>query len=176
MGKPNKIASKVESGKIGKTSEQESCEKNFWLVKSEPDVYSIDVFAKDKTTLWDCVRNYQARNFLREMQVGDSVLFYHSNADPGGIVGLATVKTLAKAEAIQFDPSSEYYDPKATPEKPRWFAPELKFASKFKRNLSLKELRGVKSLQKMELLRQGSRLSVQKISPSEFETILGLLD
>ena len=100
----------------------------YWLMKSEPDVFSIDDLKKQKQTTWDGVRNYQARNFMmNDMQVGDLVLFYHSNAKPPGIAGLATVSKKAEPDPTQFDKKSEYFDPKATKEKPRWFCVKVKF-------------------------------------------------
>ena len=146
----------------------------FWLVKSEPDVYSIEDFAKDKLTRWDCVRNYQARNNLREMQVGDNVLFYHSSADPSGVAGLARVAKTAYADPTQFDLKSEYFDPKATKSEPRWFSPELKFTKSFGRILTTAELRAEKALSGMALLQRGSRLSVQPVTEKEFTVIISL--
>ncbi len=146
----------------------------FWLVKTEAETYSIDDLAKDKTTVWDCVRNYQARNFLKEMQVGDSVLIYHSNNDPSAIVGLAKVSRLALADQTQYDPQSDYFDPKASKENPRWFSPEFKFVKKFKKPLALAELKKIPDLKNMALLKQGSRLSVQPVQEKEFKIILAL--
>ena len=150
-----------------------------WLVKSEPDVYSIDDFKRDGRTLWDCVRNYQARNFLQSMKVGDLVLFYHSNGESsgskmGGVAGQATVSRAAIPDPSQYDKKGEYFDPKATMEKPRWFAPELKFVEKFSQILPLTALRKEKPLKNMMLLRPGSRLSVQPVTEDEFQTILAM--
>ncbi|MFN8390638.1 MAG: EVE domain-containing protein [Bdellovibrionota bacterium] len=146
----------------------------YWLVKSEPDVYSIDDLARDKTTAWDCVRNYQARNYLKEMAVKDSVLFYHSSTEPSGVVGLAQVVKLATADATQFDPKSDYYDPKATKAEPRWFAPELKHIQTFKEIVTLTELKKETALKGMVLLQRGSRLSVQPVTEKEFSKIIAL--
>jgi predicted RNA-binding protein with PUA-like domain len=146
----------------------------FWLVKSEPEVYSIDHLAKDKTTAWGGVRNYQARNYLRQMALKENVLFYHSNADPTGIAGLAQVAKTAYPDPEQFNPRSEYFDEKATKDQPRWFCPDLKFVKKFPRLLTLEELRAEKSLKDMLLLKRGSRLSVQPVSEKEFTTIIGM--
>jgi predicted RNA-binding protein with PUA-like domain len=145
-----------------------------WLVKTEPEVYSIDQLKKDRTTRWDCVRNYQARNYLQEMQLGDKVLIYHSNSDPSAIVGEAIVYELAIPDKYQFDPKSEYYDSKATKDNPRWFAPELKFIKKYPQPLSLNDLRSYKSLSKMKLMQKGSRLSVQPVDKAEFDLIAKL--
>jgi predicted RNA-binding protein with PUA-like domain len=145
---------------------------NHWLLKTEPEVYSIDDLKKDKTTLWDCVRNYQARNYLRAMEVGDLVFIYHSNSEPSGIAGLATVIGVATAEESQFDKKSDYFDPKATRENPRWFAPKIKFKNKFKNMIALKDLKNEKSLKDMPLLQKGSRLSVQLVKEEEFNFII----
>ena len=145
-----------------------------WLLKTEPDEYSIDDLAKDKSTCWGNVRNYQARNYLREMKVGDSILFYHSEGTPSGIAGVAKVAKAAYADPSQFDKKSDYFDPKATKETPRWFAPDIKFEKKFKALLATPDLRKEKALEKMVLFQRGSRLSVQPVSESEFKHILKL--
>jgi predicted RNA-binding protein with PUA-like domain len=142
-----------------------------WLVKTEPDVYSIDDLARDKVTDWTCVRNYQARNLLVEMKVGDDVLIYHSNAEPSGIVGLARVAREARPDKTQFDPKSDYFDPKATRESPRWFCPDLKFVRKFPRQIPLDELRKCKALDGFALLQRGTRLSVIPVSPHHAKVI-----
>ncbi len=146
----------------------------FWLAKSEADVFSIDDLKRDGVTAWDCVRNYEARNNLRAMKKGDSVLYYHSNSDPSGIVGVARVVKEAYPEPIQFDKKSDYYDPKATLEAPRWYSPDLKFSQKFKTVITLEQLRKVPELAKMRLLQKGSRLSVLPVTEAEFEAILRL--
>ena len=146
----------------------------YWLCKSEPDVYSIDHLKRDKKTLWDCVRNYQARNYLKEMVVGDAILYYHSSADPTGVVGTAEVSKSVVPDPTQFDQKSEYFDDKATTENPRWFAPEFKFISKFDSLVPLESIRKDTTLQKMILLQKGSRLSVQPVTKKEFERIVGL--
>jgi predicted RNA-binding protein with PUA-like domain len=145
-----------------------------WLVKTEPDVYSIDDLARDKVTDWTCVRNYQARNFLVKMAVGDDVLIYHSNAEPSGIVGLARVYKEAKPDRTQFDPKGEYFDPKATVEAPRWFCPDLKFVRMLPRQLTLEELRGSKALNGLALLQRGTRLSVIPVSGRHLEVIMAM--
>lgn len=143
----------------------------YWLMKSEPDVFSIDQLQKDKTTWWEGVRNYQARNFMKDMQVGDEVLFYHSNAEPPGVAGLARVSKLAAPDKLQFDKKSEYFDKKATPEKPIWFCVEVEFVKKFKEVISLSDLRGNEKLQEMLVLQKGSRLSVQPVEKKHFELV-----
>lgn len=145
---------------------------NYWLVKSEPITYSIDQLKKDKSTGWEGVRNYQARNFMRdEMKKGDLVLFYHSNCELPSIVGLAVVKEESHPDPTQWDKKSQYYDDKATKEKPRWFMVSLEFIVKFEEPLSLQTLKGTKGLEKMQLLQKGSRLSVLPVSEKEFTII-----
>lgn len=144
----------------------------YWLMKSEPDVYSIDQLKKDSTTWWTGVRNYQARNFMmNDMKPGDWVLFYHSNAEPPGVAGLARVSKLAEPDALQFDKKSEYFDPKASKQKPVWFCVQVEFKSKFKNFVSLDQLRSEKSLAEMLVLKKGQRLSIQPVSPQEFEVV-----
>ncbi len=139
-------------------------------MKSEPEVFSIDQLAEAKTTWWEGVRNYQARNFMmNEMAVGDEVLFYHSNAEPPGIAGLAKVSRPAAPDITQFDKKSETYDPKATLDKPRWLCVEVKFVKKFKKFISLPEIKSTPALVKMTLLQKGSRLSIQPVTAAEFE-------
>jgi predicted RNA-binding protein with PUA-like domain len=146
----------------------------FWLVKSEPSTYSIDNLKKDQITRWDSIRNYQARNFLKQMNMGDSVLFYHSSSEPSGVAGLARVAKTAYPDPTQFDKKSDYYDPKASAAAPRWFSPDLRFVKKFSHFVSIAELRKTGALKNMELLQRGSRLSVQALTEKEFETILSL--
>lgn len=149
--------------------------KNYWLMKSEPNTYSIDNLKKDKKTIWDGVRNYQARNFMmHDMQVGDAVLFYHSSADPSGVSGIAKVSRKALPDPTQFDKKSKYYDPKSTKEKPRWYCVEVSYQEKFKNFVSLQELRKVKDLKDMLVLKKGQRLSIQPLQKKEFETVLKL--
>jgi predicted RNA-binding protein with PUA-like domain len=137
-------------------------------------VYSIDDLLKDTSTEWTGVRNYQARNSLKAMKPGDSVVIYHSNAQPPGAAGLATVKRCAVADPTQFDKKSEYYDPKASVEAPRWFCPVLAFNSKFKRLVSLDEMRGVAELAGLQLLQRGTRLSVIPVDEKHFFKIVEL--
>jgi predicted RNA-binding protein with PUA-like domain len=144
-----------------------------WLVKSEPDVFSIDDLAKKGVAGWDGVRNYQARNFMKEMKLGDRVFFYHSNALPPGIAGAAEVARTAYPDATQFDRNAGHYDPKAVPDKPIWFQVDIRFVEKFPRLLSLDELRGVPALAGMPLF-QRSRLSVQPVTAAQWKTIAAL--
>lgn len=143
----------------------------YWLMKSEPDVYSLEQLKKDKTTLWSGVRNYQARNFMKEMRVGDGVLFYHSSCEPPGVAGLAVVTAQAQPDPTQYDKKSEYFDPKATKEKPNWFCVEVGKPQAFKKFVSLQELRDHSGLKDMLVLQKGSRLSVQPVSQPHFDEI-----
>jgi len=145
----------------------------YWLMKSEPGECSIDdvLASPERTTPWEGVRNYQARNFMRDqMQVGDGVLFYHSNCTPPGIVGLARVSKRAYPDASQFDPQSHYFDPKATPEKPRWFNVDVQALQKT-RLVSISELRQQPPLAHMRVLQTGSRLSITPVDPAEWHYI-----
>lgn len=146
-----------------------------WLMKSEPDVFSIDDLKTKKTSLWDGVRNYQARNFMtKDMKLGDQVLFYHSNAEPSGIFGIAKVSKLAQPDPSQFDKKSEYFDPKATKEKPIWFCVEVAFVEKFKHHLSLAEIKNDPTLKDMLVIKRGQRLSIQPVSQKDFDYICSL--
>ncbi len=146
---------------------------NHWLIKSEPDVFSIHDLAKakNKTTHWEGVRNYQARNFLRAMKRGDRCLFYHSNAEPSAVAGVVEVVREAYADPTAWNPKSDYHDPKASPENPVWSMVDVKLVEIFTREIPLDELRGVKALAGMELLRRGSRLSVHPVTAAEFRAI-----
>lgn len=145
--------------------------KRFWLVKSEADAYSIEDLERDGTTPWDGVRNYQARNFMRdEMRPGDRILYYHSGANPPGVVGIAEVASEPYADPGQFDPGSRYHDPKATREDPRWILVDVRFVERFPRLVSLEEIRGRTELAEMVLVKR-PRLSVQPVTAKEFRTI-----
>ncbi len=144
----------------------------YWLMKSEPDVFSIDALAAKKSALWDGVRNYQARNFMmNDMKVGDQVLFYHSSAEPPGVAGLARVAGKAEPDPSQFDKKSEYYDPKATREKPIWYCVKVEFVEKFPELVPLEKLRAHKALKDMLLLKRGQRLSIQPVTDKEFACV-----
>jgi predicted RNA-binding protein with PUA-like domain len=148
-----------------------------WLVKSEPDCFSIDdlAAAPEQTTCWSGVRNYQARNFMRDgMKLGDPVLFYHSSADPTAIVGLAEVARESYADSTAWDPDDDHYDPKASRLNPIWQMVDIRLVEIFPRPLELSELRSIAALGRMELLRQGSRLSVQPVEKGEFAAIMEL--
>ena len=158
-------------------SAKRSTARRFWLVKSEPSTFSFDDLMRSprRTTGWDGVRNFQARNFMRDgMRVGDGVLFYHSNAEPPAIVGIAEVAREAYPDPTQFDRASEYHDPKATPDAPIWMQVDIRGVEPLARPLALEELRGVPALAGMELLRKGSRLSVQPVAPAEWKAIVKL--
>lgn len=147
----------------------------FWLFKTEAESYSIDDLQRDGSTCWDGVRNYQARNMLRdEIRVGDGVLFYHSNADPPAIVGIASVTRAGYPDHTQFETGHAKFDPKATVESPRWYMVDITFNEKFRQALPLETLRTVAELADMELLRKGSRLSVQPVRAAEWKKILAL--
>jgi predicted RNA-binding protein with PUA-like domain len=147
-------------------------------MKSEPEAFSIDDLAKapKKTTCWDGVRNYQARNFMRSMEIGDQVFFYHSSVDPACIVGVAEVVKKAYPDHTALDPKDEHYDPKATPANPIWEMVDIKFVRKLDEPLTLEVLRDVKGLEKMELLRRGSRLSVQPVTDAEWKIVNALAE
>ena len=143
----------------------------YWLMKSEPSEYGIDDLARDGRVAWFGVRNYQARNFMRDqMRVGDKVLFYHSSCPEPGITGLAEVCTAAYPDATQFDPAHKYFDPKATPENPRWFNVEVTISRKT-RLMPLAEIRGYPQLAHMRILQRGNRLSITPVDPDEWHFI-----
>ena len=145
-----------------------------WLMKSEPDVYSIDHLQRDGRESWDGVRNYQARNHMQSMKVGDLVLFYHSNADPPGVAGTARVCREAYPDTTQFDRRSKYHDPKATKDAPRWFMVDVEFVEKLPRIVSLAELREDAKLDGMLVTRRGQRLSVQPVEAAHFRRVRAL--
>jgi predicted RNA-binding protein with PUA-like domain len=150
--------------------------RQYWLMKSEPSAFSIDDLkhAPNRTTCWDGVRNYQARNFMRSMAVGDQVLFYHSNADPPAVVGIAEVVKTAYSDSTQFNKKDTHYDPNSKPSQPRWDMVDIQYVRKFTRPLTLDELRKDSTLKGMVLLRKGSRLSVQPVTPLEWRHIMKL--
>ena len=152
-----------------------SKQKRYWLFKTEPTTYSIDDLSKEpkQTTCWEGVRNYQARNMLRDdVQKGDSVLLYHSSADPPAVVGTATVVRSGYPDHFAWNPNSKYHDEKSDEDNPRWFMVDVKLEEILDRPVSLPELREMKALAKMELLRKGSRLSIQTVSAAEFRAIV----
>lgn len=150
--------------------------KRYWLMKSEPDAFSIDHLKKVGTEPWNGVRNYQARNFMRSMQVGDGVLFYHSNCKEPGIVGTALVASEAYPDETQFNPKSDYYDPKSTREDPRWSLVDVKFERKLKRTISLDEIKGHADAlgEGFTLTQRGNRLSVLPVTAAQWKFLLAL--
>ena len=150
--------------------------RRYWLMKSEPTTFAIDDLAQapGQRTCWDGVRNYQARNFLRTMAVGDHILFYHSNADPPAVVGIAAVVRTAYPDSTQFDKKDKHYDPASKPTEPRWDMVDIKYVRTFSKPLTLDDLRKDPQLKGMVLLRKGSRLSVQPVTSGEWKHILHL--
>lgn len=145
----------------------------YWLMKTEPDVFSIDDLKAKKFSLWDGVRNYQARNFMtQQMKPGDRVLFYHSNAEPPGVAGIAEVVGEAEPDPSQFDKKSEYFDPKSKPDAPTWLCVKVGFVEKFPRVVALPELRAEKKLADMLVLKKGQRLSIQPVEKKDFECVV----
>ena len=145
---------------------------NYWLMKSEPTSYSIDDLKEEKIACWDGVRNYQARNFMRdEMKIDDLVLFYHSNAKPSGVVGVAKVCSLPYPDHTACEAKSPYFDPRSTKENPVWMMVDIAFVKKFSAILSLADLKTYTQLEKMVLLKKGSRLSIQPVTKGEFDFI-----
>ena len=150
---------------------------NYWIMKSEPKVYSIDDLTKEKVTCWNGIRNYQARNFMMHgMNIGDGIFFYHSNNDLIGIVGTMSVCSKSYEDKSALDKSSKYYDKRSTKEKPIWFMVDVKFKYKFKQIITLNELKKYKetSLKKFKLLAKGNRLSILPVEKNEWEFILKL--
>ena len=149
----------------------------YWLLKSEPDVFSLEDLKNcpNQTEPWDGIRNYQARNLMRdEMKVGDQAFFYHSRQADPAIVGTVRVVREAYPDHTSWDPSSKYFDEKSSPENPRWLMVDVQFESEFSRPVTLKELRSVPELKEMFLLRKGMRLSVQPVTEAEFQLILAI--
>ena len=153
-----------------------SARRRYWLMKSEPDAFSIDDLQRVGTEPWTGVRNYQARNFMRAMQVGDGVFFYHSNCDVPGIVGTMTVASVPYPDPTQFDKKSDYYDPKATREQPRWEMVDVAFERKLKRTISLDEIRQHADAlgEGFALTQRGSRLSVLPVTAAQWKLLLSL--
>ena len=150
---------------------------NYWLMKSEPDVFGIDDLKnrQNQTEHWDGVRNYQARNFMRDqMKKGDQVFFYHSNCKQPGIVGIAEIVKEAYPDRFAFDPEAKYYDPKSDPDNPRWFMVDVKFVRKLKRTITLEELKQLPNLQDFPLVRRGNRLSIMPVTGEQWDIILGI--
>jgi len=152
-------------------------EKRYWLVKSEPESYGIDHLKADKKTPWTGVRNFQARNYMRDgMQVGDMVLFYHSNTKDAGVYGIAKVASKPYADETQFDSKGHYFEKRATREKPVWYLVDMAFVKKLKRPVLISELRADAATRSMNMLRTGSRLSVTPVTKREYERVLALAE
>jgi predicted RNA-binding protein with PUA-like domain len=148
---------------------------NYWLMKSEPDVYSISDLQRQGFTIWDGVRNYQARNFLKSMNVGDRAFFYHSNTNPPGIVGLMEIVETMVVDPSQFEVDGEYYDPKSTPDAPRWHTVKAQYLQTFPAILSLPSLREQFSAEELLVVKQGNRLSVLPVSVKTADRVLALV-
>lgn len=144
-----------------------------WLMKSEPNTYSIDDLEHDGRTHWDGVRNYQARNLMREMEIGDRVLFYHSNANPPGVAGLASVVKEAYPDHTARDPDSDYHDPRATDDDPRWYMVDIEYVAHLPEFVPLADLKAADELGDMVVTRR-SRLSVQPVKPDEYDVVCAM--
>ena len=148
---------------------------NYWLMKSEPQAYSINDLEQEQQTIWDGVRNYQARNFLRQMQVGDLAFFYHSNTKPPGIVGLMKIVESNVVDPTQFEVNSKYYEPKATKESPRWQTVTVEFEKDFGKIISLEQLKQTFSGEELLVVKKGNRLSVMPVAEKVAEQILTMV-
>lgn len=149
---------------------------NYWLMKSEPDVYSIDDLERDGREMWDSIRNYQARNMMRDdMRIGDQIFFYYSNCKEPGIVGISRVCSEPYPDPTQFDESSRYFDLKSSKDDPRWILVDVEFVEKFDRLISLKEIKSHPELEDMILTRRGNRLSIMPVDKKHWDFILSLL-
>ncbi|HEY8375888.1 MAG TPA: EVE domain-containing protein [Nannocystis sp.] len=149
--------------------------RSYWLLKSEPEVYAIGDLERDGRAPWEGVRNYTARNFMRDqMKIGDLAIFYHSNADPPGAAGVARIASAAYPDPTQFDPKSPYFDPKAKPEVPRWFLVDVAFVERFPEFVPLATLKADRALKDMLVVQKGQRLSVQPVAPKHFARVLAL--
>ncbi len=147
----------------------------YWLMKSEPDVYSFDHLVADGETYWDGVRNYQARNMMRDdMQPGDRVLYYHSNTKPPHVAAVAEISRAGYPDPTQFDPNEKYFDPKASPEKPRWYVVDLKPVARLKQTVPLADLKANPALEGMLVIKKGQRLSVQPVDKEHFDAVVAM--
>jgi predicted RNA-binding protein with PUA-like domain len=147
----------------------------YWLFKSEPDAYSIDDLARDRTEPWNGIRNYQVRNMIRDdMKTGEQIIFYHSSCKVPGAVGIAQIASQAYPDPLQFDSSSAYFDAKSTKEEPRWLLVDIEFVRKFARTITLPELKAQAGLQDFVLTKRGNRLSIFPVSARHWNIVLGL--
>ncbi|MBX9692209.1 MAG: EVE domain-containing protein [Cyanobacteria bacterium] len=184
MKKPQSKSTSPKSG--GKSPKQKASasgsdsprpieNSGYWLFKSEPDVFSIDDLKANKTTFWEGVRNYQARNLLRDtIQKGDLVLYYHSNAEPSGVAGIARVCKTGYPDHTAFDPRAHYYDEKSDPDNPTWYMVDVEFVDKFDELISLHKLKETPGLEDMMVTKRGARLSIQPVTKDEWNIILKL--
>jgi predicted RNA-binding protein with PUA-like domain len=148
---------------------------SYWLMKCEPSAYTIDDLARDGTTSWEGVRNYKARNFLRdEMRVGDGVLFYASNAEPSGVTGLATIVKAGYPDPYAFKKGHHYFDPDSKKDAPTWYAVDIGFVETFPEIVSLETLKSTRALEKMMVVQKGARLSVQPVTKAEYDVVVRL--
>ncbi|MEO0542167.1 MAG: EVE domain-containing protein [Cyanobacteria bacterium P01_A01_bin.105] len=147
---------------------------NYWLMKSEPDVYSIDDLKRDRNEIWDGVRNYQARNFLKTMAVGDMAFFYHSNTKPPGIAGLMKISEAMVVDPTQFDPNNKYYDSKSEPEEPRWHTVTVTYVETFAHYISLEQLKDTFTPDELQVVKRGNRLSVMPVAEAVAQRLLTL--
>ncbi len=150
-------------------------EKNYWLMKSEPDAYSIETLEKEKETIWDGIRNYQARNFMRKMEIGDQAFFYHSNCKPPGIVGLMEIVNKNIIDPTQFDKNSKYYDSKSDKLNPRWDCVKVQFLCKSKKIISLQELRSLFNEDELLVVKKGNRLSILPVPQKSANLLISKL-
>jgi len=149
--------------------------RQFWLLKSEPNTYSIDDLQRDGTTYWSGVRNFQARNFMRDrMRIGDGILFYHSNVPPVGIAGFAEVVRVGYPDHTAWDPKDGHYDPKSQPDNPIWFMVDIRYIRHCRTVVTLTQMKAHPALQKMAVVQRGTRLSVQPVRIDEWEVVSGL--
>jgi predicted RNA-binding protein with PUA-like domain len=163
--------SKTEAG-LSRGHDYNAPDMKYWLMKCEPAAYTIEDLERDGSTSWEGVRNYQARNFLRdEMKVGDKVLFYASNADPSGVTGVAEISREAYPDLFAMQPQHKYYDPKARPDNPIWYMVDIRFVEKFPRIIPLDTLKEAPGLEEMVVTKKGSRLSIQPVTKREFDIV-----
>ena len=146
--------------------------KRYWLMKCEPSAYSIDDLARDGSTSWEGVRNYQARNFMREMRVGDGVLFYASNADPSGVTGLARISRAAYPDSFAWTKGHKYFDASSSKDSPTWFMVDVGFVERFPEAVSLETLKSTPGLEDMVVTKKGSRLSIQPVTKAEYDIVV----
>ena len=160
---------------IARKTDNKAVNVAYWLMKSEPDVYSIDDLERDGREMWDSIRNYQARNMMRDdMRIGDQVFFYHSNCKEPAVVGVARVASKPYPDPTQFDQGSKYYDPKSNQDDPRWILVDVEFVRKFDKPVTLAEIKAHPGLDDMILTRRGNRLSIMPVSKAHWDVILGL--